>query len=88
MSHLTVETAAEISWGIKAIPVKTPMRKVYGSKSDEAVKLLNEMGITPPDRILVGALPNSSWNEYKTHAYNMLHMSKSQVKVLSEHSEI
>ena len=69
MSHLTVETAAEIPWGIKAIPVKTPMRKVYGSKSDEAVKLLNEMGITPPDRILVGALPNSSWNVRKSRNY-------------------
>ena len=69
MSHLTVETAAEISWGIKAIPVKRLMRKVYGSKSDEAVKLLNETGITPPDRILAGALPNSSWNVRKSRNY-------------------
>ena len=40
--------------------VKSPMRIVYGSKSDEAVRILNEMGIKPPDRILVGALPESS----------------------------
>ena len=46
-------------WGIKAIPVKSPMRIVYGSELDEAVKILNEMGIKPPDRILVGALPES-----------------------------
>ena len=42
---------------------------MYGSKSDEAVKLLNEMGITPPDLILVGALPNSSWNVRKSRNY-------------------
>ena len=59
VSHLTVERTAEILWGIKAIPVKSPMRIVYGSKSDEAVRILNEMGIKPPDRILVGALPES-----------------------------
>ena len=59
VSHLTVERTAEILWGIKAIPVKSPMRIVYGSQSDEAVRILNEMGIKPPDRILVGALPES-----------------------------
>ena len=59
VSHLTVERAAEILWGIKAIPVKSPMRVVYGSESDEAARILNEMGIKPPDRILVGALPES-----------------------------
>ena len=58
-SSLTVERAAEILWGIKAIPVKSPMRIVYGSESDEAARILNEMGIKPPDRILVGALPES-----------------------------
>ena len=40
--------------------VKSPMRIVYRSESDEAVKILNEMGIKPPDRILVGALPEMS----------------------------
>ena len=58
-SRLTVERAAEILWGIKAIPVKSPMRIVYGSESDEAARILNEMGIKPPDRILVGALPET-----------------------------
>ena len=58
-SRLTVERAAEILWGIKAIPVKSPMRIVYGSESDEADRILNEMGIKPPDRILVGALPET-----------------------------
>ena len=60
VSRLTVERTAEILWGIKAIPVKSPMRIVYRSESDEAVKILNEMGIKPPDRILVGALPETS----------------------------
>ena len=60
VSRLTVERTAEILWGIKAIPVKSPMRIVYRSESDEAVKILNEMGIKPPDRILVGALPEMS----------------------------
>ena len=59
VSHLTVERAAEILWGIKAIPVKTAMRIVYGSQSDEAIKSLKEIGITPLDRILVGTLPES-----------------------------
>ena len=59
ISLLTVERAVEILWGIKAIPVKSPMRIVYGSESDDAFKILNEMGIKPPDRILVGALPES-----------------------------
>jgi transposase len=59
VSHLSMERAAEILLGIKAIPVKSPMRMVYGSQSDEAVKILNEIGIKPPDRILVGALPGS-----------------------------
>ena len=60
VSRLTVERTTEILWGIKAIPVKSPMRIVYRSESDEAVKILNEMGIKPPDRILVGALPEMS----------------------------
>ena len=46
-------------WGIKDIPVKSPMSTVYGSQSDEAVRILKEMGIKPPNRILVVALPES-----------------------------
>jgi hypothetical protein len=46
-------------WGIRTIPVKSPMRIAYGSESDEAIKILNEMGIMPQDRILVDALPES-----------------------------
>lgn len=58
-SRQTIERAAEILCEIKAIPVKSPMNVVYRSESEEAVKILNEMGIKPPDRILVGALPES-----------------------------
>lgn len=54
-----MERGAEILWGIKAIPVKSPMRIVYGSESDGTVRILNKMGIKPPDQILVGALPES-----------------------------
>ena len=39
-------------------------RIVYRSESDEAVGILNEMRVKPPDRILVGALPESG-QEYK-----------------------
>lgn len=59
VSHLTVERTAEILWGIKTIPVRSPMNIVYRSGSDEAVRILNEMRIKPPDRVLVGALPKS-----------------------------
>ena len=59
-SRLTVERTAEILWGIKAIPIKAPMNLIYRSESEEAARILNEMGIKPPDRILVGALPESS----------------------------
>ena len=64
VSRLTVERTAEILWGIKAILVKSPMKIVYGSESDEAVKILNEMWIKPPERILVGTLPESG-QKYK-----------------------
>ena len=60
VSHLTVERTAEILWGIKAIPIKAPMNLIYRSESEEAARILNEMGIKPPDRILVGALPETS----------------------------
>ena len=59
MSRLTVERTAEILWGIKAIPIKAPMNLIYRSESEEAARILNEMGIKPPDRILVGALPET-----------------------------
>ena len=57
--RLTVQRAEEILWGIKAIPVKLPMRLAYGSESNEAVRILNEMEIKPQGRILAGALPES-----------------------------
>ena len=44
-------------WSLKAIPVKSPMNIVYRSESEEAVKILDKIGIKPPNRILVGALP-------------------------------
>jgi hypothetical protein len=59
LSHLTVERTAEILCEIKAIPVKSPLNIVYRSESVEAERILNEMGIKQPDRILVGALPKS-----------------------------
>ena len=43
----------------KDIPVKSPMSTVYGSQSDEAVRIFKEMGIKPPNRILVVAPPES-----------------------------
>ena len=52
VSHLTVERGAEIFSGIKSIPVKSPMRIVYGSESDGVVMILDETGIKPPERIL------------------------------------
>ena len=58
-SHLTVKRTAEIPSGIKAIPVKSPINIIYNSESVEAEKILDEMGIKQPDRILVGALPKS-----------------------------
>jgi transposase len=58
-SHLTAERTAEILCGIKAIPVKSPLNIVYRSESVEAERILNEMRIKQPDRILVGALPKS-----------------------------
>ena len=59
-SRLTIERTAEILCELKAIPVKSPMNMVYRSESDEAAGILNELGIKPPERILVGALPKSS----------------------------
>ena len=56
-SRLTIERTAEILGKIKAIPIKSPIGIVYRSESDEAVRILNELKIKPPDRILVGALP-------------------------------
>ena len=44
VSHLSVKRMVEILRGIKAMPVKSFMRIVYGSESHEAVKTLNEMG--------------------------------------------
>ena len=52
VSRLTVERTAEILWGIKAIPIKAPMNLIYRSESEEAARILNEMGIKPPDRYL------------------------------------
>ncbi|MHB1811667.1 MAG: hypothetical protein ACYCPR_04555 [Thermoplasmataceae archaeon] len=46
--------------GIKAIPVTSPMSIAYCSGSGEAVRVLNDLGMKQPDRILVGALPKSS----------------------------
>ena len=39
--------------------MKTPINMIYRSGSEEAARILNEMGIKPPDRILVGALSES-----------------------------
>ena len=58
-SHQTAERTAEILCEIKAIPVKSPLNIVYRSESVEAERILNEMEIKQPDRILVGALPKS-----------------------------
>jgi len=52
-SHLTVERTAGIQHEIKAIPVRSSLGIVYRSESEEAFRILNEMGIKPPDRILV-----------------------------------
>lgn len=43
--------------GIKAIPVKSSKIIVYGSESEEGIKMLNELKIGSPDRLLVGGLP-------------------------------
>ncbi len=58
-SRLTIERTAEILCEIKAVPVKSPVNIMYRSESDEAAGILNELGIKPPERILVGALPKS-----------------------------
>jgi hypothetical protein len=52
--------------GIRAIPVKSPMRIVYGSESDEAGRIINEIWIKLPDRILIWALPESGYEYKKT----------------------
>ena len=58
--------SAETLQQIKAIPVKSPMSMVYRSGSVEADKILKELGLEQPDRILVGALPKQSWSFNKT----------------------
>ena len=45
VSRLSVERSAGIFWEIKAIPMKTPMNMIYRSESEEAARILNEMGI-------------------------------------------
>ncbi len=59
-SKLTIKRTAEILDEIKAIPVKSPTDIVYRSDSDEALKILSELKIKEPDRILVGALPTKN----------------------------
>ncbi|MGC8497488.1 MAG: hypothetical protein ACP5NL_05785, partial [Thermoplasmata archaeon] len=59
-SKLTIKRTAEILDEIKAIPVKSPTDIVYRSDSDEALKILSELKIKVPDRILVGALPTKN----------------------------
>ena len=54
---MSIESIAEILSGIKAIPVKSPLRIVYCNGSAETISLLNRMGIKQPDHILIGALP-------------------------------
>ena len=58
--HLSIERTVEILQQIEAIPVKSPIGILYRSESEEAVSILNEMGLKLPDRILVGALPKHS----------------------------
>ena len=36
------------------------MSIVYRSRSEEAERILNELGVDQPDRILVGAIPKQS----------------------------
>jgi transposase len=57
LQDMTVERAAAILSGIKAIRVKSPMRMTYCSGSTETSMLLDRMGIERPKRILTGALP-------------------------------
>ncbi|MEM0134006.1 MAG: hypothetical protein QXU18_02090 [Thermoplasmatales archaeon] len=58
-SGLIVERTAEILWSIKVILVKSPLNIMYNSGSKEAKGILCEMGLKPPDRILVSALPET-----------------------------
>ena len=57
---MSIESIADILSGIKAIPVKSPMKIVYCSGSMETISLLNRMGIKQPDHILIGALPKQA----------------------------
>ncbi len=54
---ISIERITEILSGIKAIPVRSPMRIVYCSGSPGTISLLNSMGIEQSDQILTGALP-------------------------------
>ncbi len=60
VSGMTTESACRTLSEIKAIPVELPgMSLTFRSEGQNAIRVLKEMGIEPPDRLLDGALPKS-----------------------------
>ena len=60
VSGLTAESACRTLSEMKAVPVTLPgMSLTFRSEGDNATRVLKEMGIEPPDRLLDGALPKS-----------------------------
>ena len=57
---MSIESIADILSGIKAIPVKSPVKIVHCSGFAEIISLLNRMEIKQPDHILTGALPKQA----------------------------
>ena len=56
-SRLTIEWTGEMMDEIEAIHIKSPSGIAYRSECDEAVKILKELKMKNPDRILIGPLP-------------------------------
>ncbi|MHB8361639.1 MAG: hypothetical protein ACYDAO_07265 [Thermoplasmataceae archaeon] len=58
---MTVESACRALSEMKAVPVALPgVSLTFRSEGDNAIRVLNEMGIEPPDRLRNGALPKIS----------------------------
>ena len=56
----SISNLSETFQQIKAIPVKSPMNIVYRSGYEEVDRILNELGLDQPNRILIGALLKQS----------------------------
>ncbi len=61
VSGMTAESACRSLSEMKGVPVMLPgMSLTFRSEGANAIRVLNEMGIEPPDRLLNGALPEMS----------------------------